>query len=222
MNFRINTYFCGMSVTIQILSQHFLLHPSRFIFWQEQKMLFIADVHLGKIAHFRKHGAAVPAHAAYQNLEALTEIVNELNPDTICFLGDLFHSNLNNEWNDFKKWVAYINTEIILIEGNHDIIPPKYYTEIGVPVLDNLQIGSFLLTHHPTESTDFFNFCGHVHPGIMVRGVGGQTFRLPCFFKTNSRMILPAFGNFTGKHIIKPTRTDEVFAVVEGKVISIK
>ena len=210
-----------MSTEIKINSQNFVLHSSGAIFWQDKNMLLIADVHLGKVSHFRKHGSPVPASAAYKNLEELTKITNHFHPKTICFLGDLFHSKINEEWKDFEKWVEYTNAEIFLISGNHDIIPPYLYEEIGVKVYDELILDSFLLTHHPTPRENFFNFYGHIHPGVRMRGIGRQYLRLPCFFKSINSLILPAFGNFTGKHILKPSKTDEVYAIVEGEVICV-
>lgn len=210
-----------MSAEIKIHSQNFILHPSGAIFWQEKQMLLIADVHLGKVAHFRKHGAPIPSNAAYKNLEELTEITNHFHPETICFLGDLFHSKINEEWKDFEKWVEYTNAEIILISGNHDIIPQYLYEEIDVKVFDELILGEFLLTHHPTPTDDLFNFYGHVHPGILMRGVGRQYLRFSCFYKTLNSLILPAFGNFTGKHILKPSKADMVYAIVDDEVICV-
>lgn len=207
--------------TIQIKNNTFTLHPSGAIFWKDKKMLLIADVHLGKVAHFRKHGAPVPANAAYKNLEKLTEISNHFQPETICFLGDLFHSKLNEEWQDFEKWTEYTKAEIILISGNHDIIPQYLYEELGIKVFDELLLNDFLLTHHPTEIKGTFNLCGHVHPGIKMKGVGRQYLRFACFYKTLNSLILPAFGNFTGKHILKPSEMDTVFAIVEGEVICV-
>src|SRR5690606_7264548 len=210
-----------MIQNLQIQKQNFTLHHSGAIFWNEKKMLLIADVHLGKVAHFRKHGAAIPANAAFQNLEKLTEICNHFQPETICFLGDLFHSKLNEEWRDFEKWVEYTKANVILISGNHDIIPKYLYEDLGVKVFDELLLDGFLLTHHPTEINGTFNFSGHVHPGVRMRGVGRQYMRFPCFYKTDNQLILPAFGNFTGKHILKPSKMDEVFAIVEGEVICV-
>ena len=46
--------------SIEINNHNFILHPSGAIFWLEKKTLFLADVHLGKVAHFRKNGIAVP------------------------------------------------------------------------------------------------------------------------------------------------------------------
>jgi DNA ligase-associated metallophosphoesterase len=210
-----------MIQNISIKNNDFKLHPSGTIYWEDKKMLLIADVHLGKVAHFRKHGAPVPANAAYKNLEKLTEISNHFQPGTICFLGDLFHSKLNEEWQDFEKWTEYTKAEIILISGNHDIIPQYLYEELGIKVFDELLLDSFLLTHHPTEIKGPFNLCGHVHPGIKMKGVGRQYLRFACFYKTLNSLILPAFGNFTGKHILKPSEKDEIYAIVEGEVICV-
>ncbi len=210
-----------MTKKIKIKNTQFHLHPSGAIFWEEKKMLLIADVHLGKIAHFRKHGAAVPANAAFKNLEKLTEISNQFQPKNICFLGDLFHSKLNDEWQDFEKWVDYTKAEVMLISGNHDIIPKYLYEDLGVKVFDELLFDGFILTHHPTERKNFFNFSGHVHPGIRMKGPGRQFLKFSCFYKTKTQIILPAFGNFTGKHILSPTENDEVYAIVEGEVICV-
>ena len=210
-----------MSHTIKIRNQIFTLHPSGALFWKEQSMVLIADVHLGKVTHFRKHGAAIPAHVAYENLEKLTEVVNQFQPKTVCFLGDLFHSRLNSEWEDFVKWVAYIPSKVILISGNHDIIPTYLFRDIAVAVHEEMIISSFYLTHHPTEHETLFNFCGHIHPGVKMRGVGRQILKLACFFKTKNQLIFPAFGNFTGKYVLEPTKDDEVFVLVDGEVISV-
>lgn len=210
-----------MPLEITINSQNFTLHPSGAIYWENQKMLLIADVHLGKVIHFRKYGAAVPASAAYKNLENLTEVTNYFEPEVVCFLGDLFHSKLNEEWHDFEKWVEYCQAEVILISGNHDIIPVYLYEEIRIKVYDDMLLDGFYLSHHPTEMDGKFNFCGHIHPGIRMKGVGRQFLKFSCFYKTENQLILPAFGNFTGKHILTPSEKDEVYAIVEGEVIRV-
>jgi DNA ligase-associated metallophosphoesterase len=206
---------------IEINNNQFSLHPSGAIFWEEKEMLLIADVHLGKVTHFRKYGAAIPAQAAFKNLEKLTEISNQFQPKTICFLGDLFHSKLNDEWQDFEKWIEYTKAEVVLISGNHDIIPKYLYEDLGVKVFDELLLDGFHLTHHPSEIKGTFNFSGHIHPGISMKGVGRQFLKFPCFYKTENQLILPAFGNFTGKHILTPSEIDEVYAIVEGEVICV-
>lgn len=210
-----------MEQRIQIKSQWFILHPSGAIFWEEQNMLLVADVHLGKVTHFRKHGAAIPPDAAFKNLEKLTEVSNHFQPKTVCFLGDLFHSKLNTEWHDFAKWVEYTPASVVLINGNHDIIPKYLFEDLGVQIHDSQIINSFLLTHHPTDHENYFNFCGHVHPGVKLKGAGRQLLRLSCFFKTKQQLILPAFGNFTGKYTLAPTQDAEIYVIADGEVMHV-
>ncbi len=210
-----------MTQNIQIQNQSFVLHPSGSLFWEEKSALFISDVHLGKISHFRKYGAAVPQKAIQANFELMDEVVEFFNPNTVYFLGDLFHSYINSEWNLFEDWVSKAKAEIILIYGNHDIISPIKYENLGIQFLDELILENILLTHHPEERKGFFNFCGHIHPAIKIRGSGKQSLRLPCFFKSPNQLILPAFGEFTGSFTLKPTKNDQVYAIAEGMIIKI-
>ncbi|SHG72388.1 ligase-associated DNA damage response endonuclease PdeM [Flagellimonas flava] len=210
-----------MTQSIHIKNQTFVLHPCGGMFWEEKSMLLISDVHLGKVAHFRKFGAAVPRKAIHKNYVLLDSIVSHFNPFQICFLGDLFHSSLNKEWELFQNWVAKTPAEIVLVSGNHDIISPLKFEKLGISVFEELIIEDFLLTHHPEERQGFFNFCGHIHPAIRLRGFGRQNLRLSCFFKSKNQLIFPAFGKFTGTHTLQPKKGDEVYAIVEDEVVQV-
>ncbi len=191
------------------------------MFWQEQATLLISDVHLGKVTHFRKYGAAVPKGAAKRNFELLDEALSFFDVQRICFLGDLFHSYLNKEWDLFEHWVQKTALKMVLVVGNHDLISPHKYEDLGIAVMDEMQMGGFLLTHHPEQREGFFNFSGHIHPAIKLRGRGKQSLRLPCFFKAKHQMILPAFGEFTGSHCLEKEKGDEVYAIADATVIKI-
>ncbi|MGW9684958.1 ligase-associated DNA damage response endonuclease PdeM [Flagellimonas sp. 2504JD1-5] len=210
-----------MSTSIQIKGNNFTLHPLGGMFWHEKSMLLISDVHLGKIAHFRKFGAAVPRKAVHKNYLLLDKIVSEFNPFQICVLGDLFHSTLNKEWELFENWVSRTPSEIILVSGNHDIISPHKFEALGIPIFQELILEDFLLTHHPEKREGLFNFCGHIHPAIKLKGFGRQNLRLSCFFKSKNQLIFPAFGEFTGTYTLKPKKGDEVFAIVEDEVVKV-
>ncbi len=210
-----------MTLDLKIKNQSFILHPSSVAFWKEKEMLLISDVHLGKVSHFRKYGAAVPQNAVKKNFELLTATMRFFKPKEVCFLGDLFHSSLNTEWQLFKEWISTQHANFTLVEGNHDIISPLRYKKIGINVVTELKLNGFLLTHHPEKRAHFFNFCGHIHPAVQLRGFGRQTLRLPCFFKNEQQMIFPAFGTFTGTHIIKPSKNNEVFAITEDAVFKV-
>jgi len=208
--------------SLKIQNQTFDLHPSGALFWQEKSILLISDVHLGKVSHFRKFGSAVPQNAIQKNFDVMDEAVNLFRPKILIFLGDLFHSSLNMEWHLFEKWASTVSSDIVLVAGNHDIISPLKYEALGIRVASEVQLDGFLLTHHPEKRDGFFNFSGHIHPAVRLSGSGRQTLRLPCFFKSQHQMIIPAFGTFTGTYILQPTETDEVFAVTGDSVFKVE
>ncbi|HEX8561554.1 MAG TPA: ligase-associated DNA damage response endonuclease PdeM [Flavobacterium sp.] len=208
-----------MILPIHIHNEEFVLHCSGVMYWVSQKMLLISDVHLGKITHFRKNGVPVPSNSVSKNFKQLNWVVDTFQPETICFLGDLFHSSINNEWELFESWVCEALPRIVLIAGNHDIIAPEKYFQLGVEVVSEWTVNDFLLTHHPEERAGFFTLCGHIHPGVLLSGFGRQWLELPCFFRSEKQLILPAFGEFTGKYIMKPTAADVVYALTKEDVI---
>ena len=195
------------------------MHPSGAMFWNEQKILLISDVHLGKISHFRKYGSAVPQNAIAENFERLTRVVERFEPEKICFLGDLFHSSLNLEWDLFESWMQDISAEVLLVVGNHDIISELKYEALGIGIYSELIRENFLLTHHPEIRENYFNFCGHLHPGFKLNGAGRQQVKLSCFYKSGEQLILPAFGEFTGNYWISPNVGDQVFVITKKEVI---
>ncbi|WP_142784024.1 ligase-associated DNA damage response endonuclease PdeM [Changchengzhania lutea] len=207
--------------SIVINEQTFIMHPTGALFWVERSMLLIADIHFGKIMHFRKHGSAVPREAIDKNFDQLTYVCDCFSPKTVCFLGDLFHSNWNNEWIPFKDWALKTTYNKLLITGNHDVISPIEYENLEFKIYDELRIHNISLTHHPQTDSELFNIAGHIHPGIRLKGLGKQFLNVPCFYKTNSQMILPAFGNFTGKYIMKPNVDDAIFINTTSEVIQL-
>ncbi|WP_281632752.1 ligase-associated DNA damage response endonuclease PdeM [Flavobacterium luteolum] len=208
-------------MNIQLKNENFILHASGAVFWEKQKTVIISDVHLGKVTHFRKHGIAVPQNAISENFRRITAVLDYFLPEKIIFLGDLFHSIKNTEWNLFEEWLSNHKQETYLITGNHDIIDEIHYKKIGVIVTEILEIDRFFFTHHPTEKENLFNFSGHIHPGIVLRGLGLQTLKLRCFFCRPNQIILPAFGEFTGKYFLKPSFEDTIYAIAGNEVIQI-
>ena len=113
--------------------------------------------------------------------EKISRLKNSLNFSRVIILGDLFHSSLNNEWFLFENWVKKSSLKIILIRGNHDIIPKYKFKQIGIESYEDLTIEKFFFTHHPKKINDFFVFSGHIHPGVKLGGKGKQIMKLPCF-----------------------------------------
>jgi DNA ligase-associated metallophosphoesterase len=209
------------------LDQELVLLPQKAIYWKQQKALIAADVHLGKVGHFRKAGIAVPRNMEQSDLATLSDLIFEHRPERLIFLGDLFHSDMNADWEWFRLWrQQFPKLEIILIRGNHDIINDQHYYDLNIALHDQLLVGPFLMLHHPLneiqlQQTEGYVFCGHIHPGVCIIGRGRQSITLPCFAFGKKQAVLPSFGRFTGRVAIRQQKADRVFGVLEDKVIAI-
>lgn len=208
-----------MTQAVEFAGEMLQLHPWGAVYREKNEQLLISDLHLGKISHFRKYGAAVPLGATDRNFERLNDLLGTFQPQSIAFLGDLFHSHRNREWDAFTAWVRTCAAELILVEGNHDIMGAQPFEKIGIQVYPSLISGPFTYSHHPLTSFEGYNICGHVHPAVRLKGVGKQSLRLPCFHFRNRQLILPAFGAFTGSHVMKIKERDQVFALAGEAII---
>jgi len=201
------------------------LSAQRSIFWEEEKTLILSDLHFGKTGHFRKSGIAVPQNVYKEDLQRLINLLQSFRPQKLLVVGDFFHSHANVELDWFKKWRDdFASLEIVLIKGNHDILEDAWYQEANIKIVDKeLQIDSFLFTHDKCEDyKGLYTFCGHIHPGIYLQGLGKQSLRLPCFYFAKDHCILPAFSKFTGIALIDPAKNENVFAIVENKLVQMQ
>lgn len=221
------------SLPFCLLDQIVWLLPQKAMYWQEKKILIIADLHLGKAGHFRKSGIPIPAMIHQDDLSELNNLINHFKSEQVLILGDLFHSIYNKEWEDFDHFLHdRPNISFVLVKGNHDILPAEAYEISNLDVVeDMLIIAPFCFSHKPAftipslkneafiagnkDYQPYYNLCGHVHPGISIQGNLGQKFRMPCFYFSSQGGILPAFGKFTGYKCLKKTSSDSVFGVAE-------
>ncbi len=210
---------------IQIYKSEIHLLPEKAVFLPQSHSLLIADPHFGKAAHFRKAGIPVSEKVHTHDFLKIKTLIEKYDPKDIYFLGDLFHSDWNESWNDLEIFAHYFAAcQFHLIKGNHDILPEALYrSEIWKVHPESLVLGDFILTHEPMKIVPdgLFNFCGHIHPGISLYGSGRQRLTLPCYFLSGKQMILPAFGRFTGLFGMKCEKNDQAFAVTDKKVIPV-
>lgn len=194
------------------------------MFWEEEKALILSDLHFGKTGHFRKAGIAVPQSVYKEDLQRLLSMLHYFNPQQIIAVGDLFHSHANLELELFKRWRNdFPLVAFHLVKGNHDILQERWYEEASIRLWKNdLVLQNIRFTHEHCESSDEYIFCGHIHPGVAISGLGRQSLRFPCFYFSSSHCILPAFSKFTGMATIQPSAADFVYAIVENSVIRLQ
>src|SRR6056297_1790635 len=213
------------TANITIRNQQLALLPQKALFWIEKKYLILSDLHLGKTGHFRKSGIAAPGKANLKNIERLSSLVNDIQPKKILFLGDLFHSSANREWFQFEEWrKTFPELSILLVTGNHDQLHSSFYQSADIEVIDRLELENFLFVHDASDlqkSSDTTIISGHIHPGVKLKGKGKQKLRLPCYSISDHQIVLPAFGEFTGLHIIQPDENRKIFLIVENSVIDL-
>lgn len=214
----------GATLTIHIQDEELRLLPDKAIFLPRLKTLLLADLHLGKITHFRKSGVPVPTAANDQNTAALIDVIQKTKPERTIFLGDLFHSHYNEEWEVLRQVLThFVGCSFELVVGNHDILSPLQYARLGIRIhADQLMLAPFLLTHQPLEENHSgYNLAGHVHPGIRLVGKGRQSLVLPCFWFGSKGALLPAFGSFTGLYRLPLKKSDQVFAIADNNVMKL-
>ncbi|MFY0671882.1 MAG: ligase-associated DNA damage response endonuclease PdeM [Bacteroidia bacterium] len=199
------------------------LLPQKAMFFTQQNVLVIADLHLGKASHFRKSGIAVPNQVYDQNIENLIRLLQWIKPKEVIFLGDLFHSVHNREWDNFTSVVKqFPSLSFKLIVGNHDILHSSHYQNSGITIIDDfMDLGEIRLSHEPIENCSKYNVFGHLHPGVRMIGKGKQSLRLPCFYFAENFGVLPAFGTFTGLALQKPKVGERVYVVANNKVLCV-
>ena len=216
--------------TIDLNGEQALMLSQKALLFTADKVLLLSDLHIGKSSHFRREGVAVPSSMYASDLLKLGYLIKQMDPKRVFILGDLFHVGLNCDVDLFRRWRdAFKDIDIILIKGNHDRFDASKSSELGIEIFDEYILnGKFLLRHFPGDShyEGLLTISGHIHPAVRVFGKGRQSATLSCFHLSKQKLVLPAFGEFTGRHIISPDIGDRVFAIVEdgssGKVVEIR
>lgn len=215
-------------MTFTLHNETLELLPQKVIYWPREQALLIADAHFGKVGHFRKAGVPVPNQLVHNDIDILTNLLKEFQPQKIIFLGDLFHSNVNYEWEMFGQWRdSFKNVEFHLVKGNHDRMETEFFKRFSIELHDPLlTIEPFIFSHIPFKSNvdippENYLLAGHIHPGVKLTGKGRNVLKLPCFYFGERQGIVPAFGGFTGLGMIQPERNSQVFVIAENEVLKL-
>lgn len=193
-----------ISKEIHWAGQKFEINNGRSMYWLGPQALIVSDLHLGKAAHFRKHGIAVPRMVTESDMERLQHLLNHYKPRKLIIVGDLFHAGTNTETSAFNELLhQYAQLQTILIKGNHDKLTQKELELLSLDLIEEkLIIDDIAFCHDPDtlNKQEEFAICGHIHPGVFIE-LPTQRIKLPCFVTMQHQCILPAFSLFTGMYV---------------------
>lgn len=207
---------------ISIKGSLFFIHGERALYWPSHRWLIISDVHLGKATHFRKSGIALPTYSSTRDYERIADLIQFYQPETVVFTGDLFHSESNGEWDQFIQFRQQFSCDFALIEGNHDLLTTEHLAKAQIQDWGlQREIDQFTFQHHPEELTHSHVICGHLHPGVSIRGKAKQGVKLPALIVTKNCTYLPAFGELTGCVTLKNIKPEKTFAFAGGQIIAL-
>lgn len=211
-----------MSVQMLVINKNILeLLPQKAIYWHDTQTLIVSDLHLGKASHFRKHGLPIPMESGIDDLQQLGLLLDIYKPQRLLILGDLFHSDYNQEWEYFGALrKRYSDIVFQLVRGNHDILQDHHYATYDIKLHAKTHTeNDFIFSHDfvPLKEHEF-SISGHIHPGFELHGKGRQSITLPCFYKKKNTLVMPAFGRLTGLAHMPHAADSEVFVLTEEKV----
>ncbi|MEY8849213.1 ligase-associated DNA damage response endonuclease PdeM [Psychroserpens sp. XS_ASV72] len=202
--------------SLKLKGEELILNNLRALFWQREQALIVSDMHIGKTAHFRKHGIPVSADVQDNDLKRLSFLLKLYKVKQLIVVGDLFHAERNSDVEKFQDWrKSHENITIVLVKGNHDKFRNELFQQLDIKVIkDHLNIHPFKFIHEPEEK-DGFSISGHIHPGYVVKNKNLPRVKLPCFQVSNHNLILPAFSMFTGLNTSKGENDVSYYAFTE-------
>ena len=210
------------SIPIIFAGVELYLLGERAVWMPRSHTLIVADVHLGKGTAFRKFGLPVPAGSSDKSLSRLTNLIESTAAQHLLILGDLIHARashddrLHDAFLDWRK--THGELAMTLVRGNHDRSAGRLSADWNVNEVEEPWLNDGLnFCHAPEHPLDAL-LAGHIHPVFAVRDFDRSSVSLPCFVVERQRILLPAFGNFTGGHRIHRGPDREIY-IAGGQII---
>src|SRR4051795_393615 len=181
---------------VTIADVTFVADLSGALFWKEQSLLVVSDLHLEKGSSFAARGVLLPPYDTVATLSRLAAVIARHDPRMVIALGDSFHDRDAHERLSAPDREALsamqVRRDWIWISGNHD---PALPSDLGGVVASEVAIGPIAFRHEPTGSAG--EIAGHLHPKARV-SARGRSMERRCFACDGTRAVMPAFGAYTG------------------------
>lgn len=195
--------------TVDVAGVTLVADLSGALFWEEQNLLVVSDLHLEKGSSFARRGVLLPPYDTVATLGRLDAVVARYDPRTVIALGDSFHDRTAHDRLSARDRDAILGLQArrdwIWISGNHD---PALPSNIGGVVAHEVAIGPIAFRHEPTGASG--EIAGHLHPKARV-ATRGRSMERRCFACDGERVVMPAFGAYTGGLSIRDAAFSKIF-----------
>jgi DNA ligase-associated metallophosphoesterase len=187
--------------------------PGGALYLPEQGLLAVADLHLEKGSSFAARGQLLPPYDTAATLAVLARLIARYAPRCVVALGDSFHDGGGPARlaRDDRENLSALQRgrDWIWITGNHD---PEPAADIGGTFQAALALGALTFRHLPSGAAG--EIAGHLHPVARVAHRGRAVSRR-CFAADATRMVMPAFGAFTGGLNVRDAAFADLFGTLK-------
>ncbi|MEO3386381.1 ligase-associated DNA damage response endonuclease PdeM [Mesorhizobium sp. CAU 1741] len=183
---------------LDIAGEAALCDPRGALYLPDLDLLVVSDLHLEKGSSAARRGRLLPPYDTGATLERLEAVLAAHKPKTVISLGDSFHDcgGSGRMPAQYRETLLGLMSgrDWLWVTGNHD---PDAPVDLPGTVVGEIAIGRLRFRHEPMPGADAGEIAGHLHPGAMVVQ-RGRAVRRRCFATDGDRMVMPAFGAFTG------------------------
>jgi len=181
------------------------------LFWPDERLLVVSDLHLEKGSSFAERGVLLPPYDSAETLIRLTDLIFRYSPRVVVALGDNFHDRRGpSRLSDAdRSGLAGLQRgrDWIWINGNHD---PEPSDGIGGIFADVFALGQLTFRHIPAAKAAEGEVAGHLHPVARV-ATRGRVVSRRCFASDGIRLVMPAFGAYAGGLNVRHAAFADVF-----------
>jgi DNA ligase-associated metallophosphoesterase len=199
----------AISSSLNVAGVDLVADLSGALFWEEERLLVVSDLHLEKGSSFAARGVLLPPYDTVATLGRLAAVIARRDPRAVIALGDSFHDRDAHQRLSAPDREALTAMQArrdwIWISGNHDpALPP----DLGGAVASEVAIGNIVFRHEPTGAAG--EIAGHLHPKARV-ATRGRSMERRCFASDGERAVMPAFGAYTGGLSIRDEAFSKIF-----------
>jgi DNA ligase-associated metallophosphoesterase len=195
---------------IHLAGERLMLDPAGVLYWPATSLLVVSDLHLEKGSSYARHGQLLPPWDTHATLDRLTVLLRRYRPRIVVALGDSFHDSGGASrlpTGELARLRTMTETHcFVWVKGNHDPTPPN---GVGGEWVEAFSTASLVFRHQAIAGAEG-EVSGHYHPKATVPARGTAVSR-PCFVADARRVVMPAFGAYTGGMDVREPAISRLF-----------